>query len=296
MYNFRKKIKCQTNLSNDEVAVQNRSACGFDGAYMERRKQNWLDTSKLDVSPLVKKSEKSSSKRRGSNLNVRELDVYKVNANTREWEKSLVLPNIVKSTDDSSKREENKEYNDCLSPENKKIISSNVSLRSIRSGKRRNYRNTKNNPVRKSKLTKQAKDTITLETIRTKTIKGEIDDMKKKKCNFIRFERGGSVEHRAKNFSKSQTRKPTLTYLSPDHYEVLGRCGKDTYKNSNSAYKSKDNCMFKVMRQQKMPLKNTVIAAKNLRNNLEAGSASALVINGKTAPGQQNNSQYKLYI
>jgi hypothetical protein len=207
------------------------------------------------------------------------------------------LPSIVNSSDDPSKREENKEYNDCLSAENKKLISSNVSLRSIRSGKRRNYKNTNNNAVRrKSKLTKQAKDTITLETIRSKTIKGDILDMKKQKCNFIRFERGGSVEHRKKNFSKSQTKKPTLTYLSHDHYEVLGRCGKDTYKSSNSAYKSKDNCMFKAMRQQKMPLKNTVIAAKNLRSNLEAGSTSALVINGKTAPGQQNNLQYKLYI
>lgn len=54
--------------------------------------------------------------------------------------------------------------------------------------------------------------------------------------------------------------------------------------------------MKKAMNSRKMPLKNTIIATKNLRSNLATGSASMLIVNGTTAPGKPSGKQYNIYL
>lgn len=57
-----------------------------------------------------------------------------------------------------------------------------------------------------------------------------------------------------------------------------------------------ENTMMLAMKSKKIPFKNTVIAAKNLRSNLATGSASMLIVNGTTAPGRPSGKQYNIYL
>ena len=95
---------------------------------------------------------------------------------------------------------------------------------------------------------------------------------------------------------KSQTRKSTLPYLSPDHHEVIKRYINEGRALVNAKNRSKDRSVLLGAKQQRAPIKASIIAQKNMRSNMIPGGSSMLMINGKTAVQRQSNNYYNMYL
>jgi hypothetical protein len=116
------------------------------------------------------------------------------------------------SVEGSIPNEENKEYQD-FSINGSQKVSSNVSVKSLRSKKKVSKNSKSQCPRRNTKVGQIPKDNITLESIRSKKAKDQYQNRSNKKNSIVRFERGSSIE----------VSKPTYSYLSPDNFEAHKR-------------------------------------------------------------------------
>jgi hypothetical protein len=136
-------------------------------------------------------------------------------------EMSLHLPSIVKSVENPIEITHD-EYKDNLRPPNS--INTAGSLRSLSNTRNEQTKASKSKsqiPRRKSKLVKHKQDFITLDSEDACLSKYIQRIYKKQKWSFVKFEK--SSKNKSINYTKSQTRKPTISYLPPEHREIIKR-------------------------------------------------------------------------
>lgn len=109
------------------------SAGIIDSKFAQSRKKYFIEKQHSGLTPLVNHSlEDSHIKRHPTVITRTDFEVYNMVTESRESDKQLVLPSIIKSPEDTMySHEDNKEYRDVYEYRGKKPMSSKSSLRSI---------------------------------------------------------------------------------------------------------------------------------------------------------------------
>ena len=212
-----------------------------------------------------------------------------------------MLPNIIKSVDNVHRQmETNDEYKDWTTVEDLKAVNSQVSLRSWNIVNRSDSKPVKSKSLWTRKNSKGNKQGSSIKTINNDNSLNNwqyVEQVyKQKKWSFVKLNKNNKNELGNYEIPKSQTRKSTLPYLSPDHHEVIRRYINDGRAIINSNSKSKEKSSLIGTKQPRIPIKANIIAQKNMRSNMIPGGSSMLMINGKTASQKHSDNFYNVYL
>jgi len=151
------------------------------------------------------------------------MEIYgKANA-TREVEKSIVLPEIARSSetiDQQTVTEAGEEYKDSNAINILNTVNSKASLRSWDTQNKQKAKYHKKSKLIAKNVNKDYKDTSV--NFATPNDSHYVERVyKKQKWSFVHLDRGGRSGFKGSKMPKSQTRKSILPILAPDHYEAL---------------------------------------------------------------------------
>lgn len=153
------------------------------------------------------------------------MDTYVKSSKGREMDKSLILPSIIKASDSVQKDYEiNEEYKDSQHVSELRLINSQSSLRANNFASKGDLLSSKSKSVctrNKSKMDKHSKESLVSNSVTSSSCQYVEHVYRQQKCSFVKFERSNPLGVKQHKLPKSQTRKSTLPYLSPDHQEVI---------------------------------------------------------------------------
>mmetsp|Transcript_30343 Transcript_30343/g.26888 ORF Transcript_30343/g.26888 Transcript_30343/m.26888 type:complete len:224 (+) Transcript_30343:396-1067(+) len=216
---------------------------------------------------------------------------------TREKDKPIHLPYIMKTMDNQdSKNEEYKNssshcqtsMNDArslmsLSNESKNFKDYTLRENSKTVNKKRVPSSNSKSQVsgRRTQFRKQYADFTPVDHEDASLTKHIQKIYRNKKCSFVKFDTKRKLDNRSGYCAKSQTRKSTISYLPPEHREVIDKCI-DMRKSIQSSKRSlkKKSKERSVCNSKKVFFKKSILSSKTVGRNTR-DPISIMMVNGR---------------